>query len=100
MFLFPTSYNDKCHRINIAKFCLVCPFIKMENYSCLKYFVLQQTKQLLNSYILYSMDAYEKGKDTEKKAKNLALRRERLAAMLRQERYRFEVSHLTDIICS
>lgn len=46
------------------------------------------------------MDAYEKGKDTEKKAKNLALRRERLAAMLRQERYRFEVSHLTDIICS
>lgn len=44
------------------------------------------------------MDAYEKGKDTEKKAKNLALRRERLAAMLRQERYRFEVSPLTDII--
>lgn len=41
------------------------------------------------------MDAYEKGKDTEKKAKNLALRRERLAAMLRQERYRFEVSPLT-----
>lgn len=45
------------------------------------------------------MDAYEKGKDTEKKAKNLALRRERLAAMLRQERYRFEVSPLTDITC-
>ncbi|XP_048753198.1 trichoplein keratin filament-binding protein-like isoform X2 [Ostrea edulis] len=37
-----------------------------------------------------SMDAYQKGKDSEKKAKNLALRREKLAAMLRQERYKFE----------
>lgn len=56
-----------------------------------------KTKQL-QILIFHSMDAYEKGKDTEKKAKNLALRRERLAAMLRQERYRFEVSPLTDII--
>lgn len=71
----------------------------LENYSCLKYRTsfCNKTKQL-QILIFHSMDAYEKGKDTEKKAKNLALRRERLAAMLRQERYRFEVSPLTDII--
>lgn len=71
----------------------------LENYLCLKYRTsfCNKTKQL-QILIFHSMDAYEKGKDTEKKAKNLALRRERLAAMLRQERYRFEVSPLTDII--
>ena len=52
--------------------------------------MLQAIKNI-SFIVLLSMDAYEKGKDTEKKAKNLALRRERLAAMLRQERYRFEV---------
>lgn len=71
----------------------------LENCSCLKYRTsfCNKTKQL-QILIFHSMDAYEKGKDTEKKAKNLALRRERLAAMLRQERYRFEVSPQTDII--
>ncbi|XP_061166307.1 trichoplein keratin filament-binding protein-like [Saccostrea echinata] len=37
-----------------------------------------------------SMDAYQKEKDSDKKAKKLALRREKLSAMLRQERYKFE----------
>lgn len=84
----------------LQNFVLCVHLLKWRNIHVWSTLFCNKTKQLLNSYILYSMDAYEKGKDTEKKAKNLALRRERLAAMLRQERYRFEVSPLTDIICS
>lgn len=84
----------------LQNFVLCVHLLKWRNIHVWSTLFCNKTKQLLNSYISYSMDAYEKGKDTEKKAKNLALRRERLAAMLRQERYRFEVSPLTDIICS